>query len=202
MTQKGNELELIGAVQPNASLNIPLKAVYTPTNELFFAVSGYSISSTPYAWKDLQTKLGVTKILQCTKTDQTGKELFIIKAVGEMEQVFYESTSRHTMASTCFNIRLRPAVIFKNFLPVDIVCCVDERSEEFTVNPGDTLQLPSVDPGKNVLVVRVSKLCDFNLTYLFNLPNLIDHMYLKKIVAIFFLNLYLFNKYFFTPSAV
>lgn len=157
MTCKGNELELIGAVQPNSTLNIPLKAVYTPTNELFFAVSGYSISSTPYAWKDLQNKLAVTKILQCTKTSEKGKELFIIKAVGEMEQVFYENTARHTMASTCFNIQLRPAVILKNFLPLDIVCCVDELADEFVVKAGDTLQLPSVDPGKNVLVIRVSK---------------------------------------------
>lgn len=155
MTSKGNELELIGAVQPNSTLNIPLKAVYTPTNELFFAISEYSITSTPYTWKDLQTKLAVTKILHCSKTSGKGKELFIIKAVGEMEQVFFENTSRHTVASTCFNIRLRPAVIFKNFLPLDIVCCIDELAEEFTVNAGDTLQLPSVDPGKNVLVIRV-----------------------------------------------
>lgn len=156
MTPKGNELELIGAVQPNSALNVPLKAVYTPTNELFFAVSGFSVSSTPYAWKDLQTKLAVTKILQCSKTTEKGNDFFIIKAVGEMEQVFYESTSRHTMASTCFNIRLRPAVIFKNLLPLDIICCIDELAEEYTVKAGDTLQLPNVDPGKNVLVIRVS----------------------------------------------
>lgn len=172
MTLKGNELELIGAVQPNSSLNIPLKAVYTPTHELFFAVSGYSISNTPYTWKDLQTKLAVTKILHCTNTQEKGKELFIIKAVGEMEQVFFENTPRHTMASTCFNIHLRPAVILKNFLPLDIVCCVDELSEETTVKAGDTLQLPSVDPGKNVLVIRVSQVYKF---YIENFNEKITH---------------------------
>lgn len=158
MTPKGNELELIGAAQPNSHLNIPLKAVYTPTNELFFAVSGHSITSTPYVWKDLRSSLSITKVLQCPHRDAgKGKRPFVMKCVGEIEQVYFEQTSRHTMASTCYNIHLRPSVIFKNFLPIDVVCCVDEQEEEIEVKAGDTLQLPNIDPGRNVLVVRVSR---------------------------------------------
>lgn len=37
------------------------------------------------------------------------------------------------MASTCYNINLRPAVIFKNFLPLTIIVCVDELAEEIEV---------------------------------------------------------------------
>nr|CAI5824993.1 unnamed protein product [Callosobruchus analis] len=156
MTPKGNILELIGVVQPNSHLNIPLKAVYNPTNELFFGVSGYSVTSSPYIWKDLQTFLANTKILNCKRSSKDyGEELFVIKAVGEMEQIFYENTTRHTMSSVCYNIHLRPAVIFKNCLPLDIVCCVDEKAEEFTVKAGDILQLPSVTPGSNVIVIRL-----------------------------------------------
>ncbi|CAH1965913.1 unnamed protein product [Acanthoscelides obtectus] len=156
MTPKGNILELIGVVQPNSHLNVPLKAVYNPTNELFFGVSGYSVTSSPYVWKDLQTFLDNTKILNCRrKSEEYGEELFVIKAVGEMEQIYYENTARHTMSSVCFNIHLRPAVIFKNCLPLDIVCCVDEKVEEFTVKAGDILQLPSVTPGSNVIVIRL-----------------------------------------------
>lgn len=40
MTKKGNELELVGVVEPNKQLNLPLHAIYTPTNELFFSVEG------------------------------------------------------------------------------------------------------------------------------------------------------------------
>lgn len=163
MTSKGDELELIGTAQPGDYLNIPLKAVYTPTNELFFAVSGYYITSTPYIWKDLQSSLAVTKVLQCPSKDfDRGKAAFTIKCVGIMRQVYFEQTSRHTMASTCYYIHLRPAVIFKNFLPIDVVCCVDEQDEEIEVKAGDTLQLPSVNPGKAVLVIRVSKFLSLN----------------------------------------
>ncbi|KAJ8973733.1 hypothetical protein NQ317_012872 [Molorchus minor] len=59
------------------------------------------------------------------------------------------------MTSTCYNIHLRPAVILMNCLPIDIICCVDEGPDEFTVKPGDKLQLPNIDPGRNVLVMRL-----------------------------------------------
>ncbi|KAJ8937448.1 hypothetical protein NQ314_011837 [Rhamnusium bicolor] len=156
MTSRGNELELIGTVQPNGIINLPLKAVYSPTCELFFTVSGYSVTCTPYVWKDLLTNLTITKLLQCPqKASDKAKGPFVMKVVGEIEQVYFENTSRHTMASACYNIHLRPAVIFKNSLPLDIICCVDELAEEFTVQAGETLQLPNVDPGKNVLVIRL-----------------------------------------------
>ncbi|KAF7282566.1 hypothetical protein GWI33_002356 [Rhynchophorus ferrugineus] len=158
MTQRGNELELIGSVEPSGVLNLPLKAVYTPTNELFFGISGYSVTTAPYIWRDLQTNLNIVKILQCPilkESAYTGKHPFIIKAIGELEQVYYENTTRHTMASTCFNIHLRPAAIFKNFLPLPIVMCVDELAEEIEVKAGDTLQLPNVDPGRSVIVIRL-----------------------------------------------
>ena len=48
-------------------------------------------------------------------------------------QVYYENTTRHTMASTCYNIHLRPAAILKNFLPLPIVVCVEELEEEIEV---------------------------------------------------------------------
>ncbi|XP_057669487.1 intermembrane lipid transfer protein Vps13 isoform X2 [Diorhabda carinulata] len=156
MTSKGNQLELVNTVKPNEKLNVPLKAVYTPTTELFFAVSNYSVTVSPFTWKDLQTNLKVTRILQSFPKIQERENIpFVIKVVGEMEQVYYENTNRHTMASTCFNIHLRPAVIFKNGLPYNVICCVDESPDEFVVEPGDTLQLPTVDPGKNSLVFRI-----------------------------------------------
>lgn len=156
MTSKGNQLELVNKVKPNDKLNVPLKAVYTPTTELFFALSNYSVTVSPFTWKDLQTDLKVTKILQSFPKVQERENIpFVIKVVGEMEQVYYENTNRHTMASTCYNIHLRPAVIFKNALPYNVVCCVDESPDEFLVEPGDTLQLPTVDPGMNSLVFRI-----------------------------------------------
>lgn len=42
MTKRGNEVECVGTVAPDDRLNLPLDAVYTPTNIywLFFSVNG------------------------------------------------------------------------------------------------------------------------------------------------------------------
>jgi len=41
MTRRGNEVECVGTVESGDHINLPLSAVYTPTNELFFSVQGY-----------------------------------------------------------------------------------------------------------------------------------------------------------------
>lgn len=76
--------------------------------------------------------------------------------MGEIEQIYYENTTRHTMASTCFNIHLRPTVVVKNCLPIEIICCGQNIVAEITVKPGETLQLPNVNPGSSYVVIRVS----------------------------------------------
>lgn len=80
MTEKGNELESIAIVQPGASFNVPLNAVYNITNELFFSVEGYSVTTIPYIWKDLQTSVEVTKTLLCSpKNKGASQEPFVIQ---------------------------------------------------------------------------------------------------------------------------
>lgn len=94
--------------------------------------------------------------MQCVpKKNADNNEPFIIKAIGETEQIYHENTSRHTMASTCYNIHLYPAVILKNCLPVEIICCVQNIVEEQLVKPGEVLQMPNVDPGQSRVVIRV-----------------------------------------------
>lgn len=73
-----------------------------------------------------------------------------------MEQVYYEKTSRHTMPSTCYNIHLRPAVILKNFLPVDLICCIQGIPTEKKIKAGESIQIPTAEPGSTVIVLRVS----------------------------------------------
>lgn len=78
-----------------------------------------------------------------------------MQAVGEIEQVYFELSNRHTMASTCYNIHLRPTVILKNFLPVEIVCCLQGVATEITLAPGDHIQIPTAEPGLSTVVIRV-----------------------------------------------
>lgn len=82
----------------------------------------------------------------------------ILQAVGEIEQVYYELSNRHTMASTCYNIHLRPTVVLKNFLPVDIICCLQGCAIEKQLKSGELLQISTTEPGSSSLVLRVSYL--------------------------------------------
>ncbi|KAL1140360.1 hypothetical protein AAG570_000292 [Ranatra chinensis] len=155
MTKKGNELMLIGTVEPNEYINLPLHSIYTPTNELFFSVEGYTVSVVPYIWKDLQKTLEKTTLMQCNPKNIEDKEPFFIKAIGEIEQVYFELSNRHTMSSTCYNIHIRPTVILKNLLPVDIICCIQGIAADKLVKSGEHIQVPTAEPGSSSIVIRV-----------------------------------------------
>uniref|UniRef100_A0A224XG50 Putative vacuolar protein n=1 Tax=Panstrongylus lignarius TaxID=156445 RepID=A0A224XG50_9HEMI len=160
MTSKGNEIKLVGSVSPNNALNLPLEAIYAPTSELFFSVEGYSVTVKPFVWKDLQNSLEKTELLQCKPKNIEDKEPFFIRATGELEQVYYELTKKFTMSSTCYNIHVRPTVIFKNLLPVKIICCVQGVFAEHAVKPGAYIQVPTAEPGSSSIVVRIPDYLD------------------------------------------
>lgn len=73
-----------------------------------------------------------------------------------MQQVFYENTSRHTLASTCYKIQLRPVFILQNCLPINIICCVFGLPEETLIGPGECLPVQNITPGASNIVIRVS----------------------------------------------
>ncbi|XP_073984515.1 vacuolar protein sorting 13C isoform X2 [Rhodnius prolixus] len=160
MTSKGNEVMLVGTVGPSSTLNLPLEAIYAPTSELFFSVEGYSVTVKPFVWKDLQNSLEKTELLQCKPKNIEDKEPFFLRATGELEQVYYELTKKFTMASTCYNIHVRPTVIFKNVLPVKIICCIQGVFAEHLLNPGAQIQVPTAEPGSSSLVVRIPDYLD------------------------------------------
>ncbi|KAF6206535.1 hypothetical protein GE061_017769 [Apolygus lucorum] len=155
MTKKGNELELVGVVEPKDVLNIPLEAVYTPTCELFFSVKNYSVSLQPFVWKDLQMSVEKSMLMKCDPKRMEDKEPFFIRASGEMEQVYHEHTNRHTMSSACYNIYIRPTVIFKNLLPVDVVCSIQGMVTEPLVLKGESIQVLTAEPGSSTIVVKI-----------------------------------------------
>lgn len=80
MTEKGDELKSIATIQPGVIFNVPLHAVYSITNELFFSVDGYSVTTIPYIWKDLQSNVEVKKTLLCTpRSENVSQEPFVIQ---------------------------------------------------------------------------------------------------------------------------
>lgn len=80
-----------------------------------------------------------------------------LQAVGEIEQVYFENTSRHTMASTIYNVHLYPSVYLKNFLPIDIIVCLPGVAQEKLLEAGTSYQIPTIDPGKSFIVIKVVK---------------------------------------------
>ncbi|XP_043267936.1 vacuolar protein sorting-associated protein 13 isoform X2 [Venturia canescens] len=78
-----------------------------------------------------------------------------LQAVGEIEQVYFENTSRHTMASTVYNIHLYPSVYLKNFLPIDIVIVLPGHTEEKLLKASTILQLPTIDPIQSSIVIKL-----------------------------------------------
>lgn len=158
MTKRGNEVECVGTVASDSKLNLPLDAVYTPTNVygLFFSVEGYMVSIEQFIWKDLQKTVSMTKLLKCeSRLRQEAVEPFYMKVVGEIEQVYFENTSRHTMASTIYNVHLYPAVYFKNFLPIDIIVCLPGVVQEKLLEAGTSYQIPTIDPGKSHIIIKL-----------------------------------------------
>lgn len=157
MTDRGNELEMIETIKPKSTLNLPFKSVYTDNSEIFFSVNGFTVTKIPFVWKELQSKVNMSKLLICEpKNDELSSDPFIIKARGETNQIFYENTSRCTILSTNYRIILGPAVVLKNLLPVNVTCSFDTTAEEHIVTPGNLVALPNVNPNKCHFVLRVS----------------------------------------------
>lgn len=74
---------------------------------------------------------------------------------GELEQVYNEISSKFTMASVGYTIHLYPAVSFRNCLPYPIVLCISGSTAEKPVQPGELVYLPTVQPDRTNIVVRV-----------------------------------------------
>lgn len=78
---RGNELECISTIDPGETLDVPLNALYSPTGEIFFSVDGFSITTTPYVWRELQQNLSFANVLKCERKEESeiSKPPFLIK---------------------------------------------------------------------------------------------------------------------------
>ncbi|CAK1598970.1 unnamed protein product [Parnassius mnemosyne] len=171
MTASGNEVGLLGEVKPGRILRLPLQAVHTPTAEIFFSVEGFTVSVSPFIWRELQQEVKITKLLQCDSKDKTSGEKFYLKAVGTMEQVYYEHTNRHTFASSCYDIVLKPAVKLQNSLPIDIVVSQLGLKRTQIFKPGEMFHLSHLAPNRASIVVMIQSYLDKCWVCTKNLPD-------------------------------
>lgn len=59
------------------------------------------------------------------------------------------------MASTCYNIHLRPTIAFRNYLPIPVTCIVEGDMTETVLPPGECMHMPTVNPGQSYVVLKV-----------------------------------------------
>ncbi|XP_049870372.1 intermembrane lipid transfer protein Vps13 isoform X3 [Pectinophora gossypiella] len=171
MTLRGNEVRLLGDVKPGDVLRLPLQAVHTPTAEIFFSVEGFTVSVSPFIWRELQQEVKITKLLQCDSKDKHSGEKFYLKAVGTMEQVFFEHTNRQTFASSCYDIVLKPAVKMQNCLPVPIIVSQLGLNRTQHFQPGEMFHLSHLSPNRASIVIMIENYLDKCWVCTKNLPD-------------------------------
>lgn len=171
MTLSGNEVRLLDEVKPDDVLRLPLQAVHTPTAEIFFSVEGFTVSVSPFIWRELQQEVKISRLLQCESKDKNSGEKFYLKALGTMEQVFYEHSNRHTFASSCYDIVLKPAVKLQNCLPVDIVVSQLGLKRTQVLKPGEMFHLSHLSPNKASIVIMIQNYLDKCWVCTKNLPD-------------------------------
>lgn len=72
-----------------------------------------------------------------------------------VEHIYLEDTRRKTLNSFCYQIHLRPTVIFHNSLPIPLHVLTCGAANELVVAPGGSRHLSSVEPGAAYVVVKV-----------------------------------------------
>lgn len=112
----------IGQVLPNESFNVPLNCIHDAAKELHFSIAGYRTSTQGLSWKESPGNSTLVKSLQCDPIN-TYEPLYI-NAIRERFDVFFEISSKYTILSACFLIRLRPPLLLRNALPIDLVVSV------------------------------------------------------------------------------
>lgn len=112
----------VGLVPPNESYNVPLNCIHDVSKDLHFSIAGYRTSTQGMSWKECPGNSTLVKSLQCDPIN-TYEPLYI-NAIRERFDVFFEISSKFTILSACFLIRLRPPLLLRNALPIDLVVSV------------------------------------------------------------------------------
>ncbi|KAI5632187.1 SHR-binding domain of vacuolar-sorting associated protein 13 domain-containing protein [Phthorimaea operculella] len=123
--------------------------------QTLFPFSDFTVSVSPFIWRELQQEVRLTKLLHCDSKDKNSGEKFYLKAVGTMEQVFYGHTNRSTFASSCYDVVLKPAVKLQNCLPVPVVVSQLGLKRTQTFQPGEMFHLSHLAPNRASIVVMI-----------------------------------------------
>lgn len=112
----------VGQVLPNETFNVPINYIHDSSKELHFSIAGYRTSTQGMSWKESPGNSTLVKSLQCDPVN-TYEPLYV-NAIRERFDVYFEVTCKFTILSACYLIRLRPPLILRNALPIDLIVSV------------------------------------------------------------------------------
>lgn len=108
----------IGSVAPNEFFNVPLANIHSANKDLHFSILGYRTSTQGINWKENSANSNLVKSIQCDPVNSF--EPLYVNAIREKFAVFSEISSKYTFSSACYVIRLRPPLLLRNALPINI----------------------------------------------------------------------------------
>lgn len=109
---------IIGNIAPNEAFNVPLNSIHDANKDLHFSIAGYKMSTQGISWKESSGQSTFVKSIQLDP--ENSYEPLYINAIRERQDVFFEISSKFTLSSACYVVRLRPPLLLRNALPIDL----------------------------------------------------------------------------------
>ncbi|CAG5119614.1 unnamed protein product, partial [Candidula unifasciata] len=148
-------VEMAGDVYPDSSLPLPLKAVSSPSGQLFFQPKTedyhFSACHEGIIWKNLTDN---TKVKQITcETLDKGQPAYYFNILPEFEKILEGNTRE--LLHEIVTLHLHPTVILHNLLPFSVQMSLQGTSETHTLEAGHNIPLSHASVNESVLLVQI-----------------------------------------------
>ncbi|KAG0416099.1 hypothetical protein HPB47_006705, partial [Ixodes persulcatus] len=149
------EVRHCGVIEPHQVLHLPVRALYTRTNELFFKPAGdkYMVSMEPFVWKSPSEAIQ-NSVLHCPSKTEANR-FFYINVAGEKEPVKYDESSGKGSTMMLHSIQLHPTVLVRNLLPCRLYLKMENTSKLFCLEAGQSVELWNAEVGNSVLQLKL-----------------------------------------------
>lgn len=146
------KLETCGVADPNKVLSIPLNAVYSLSNELFFRPVGsnYETSQTSLVWRSAEN-MGQQEI--CCPSTQQGHSACFFNVNPVVEEVYFEAGEEVSAKSFIFD--LQPTMILHNLLPFTINYLLEGTNEQESLTKGENRPLTHASVSESTLEIVI-----------------------------------------------
>lgn len=154
--KKVSEVFLCGVIDPHKVLHLPVRALYTKTNELFFKPVGekYRMSMEPFVWKPSGIDHTQNLVLQCPSKTEKNK-FFYINVSGKTEPVKFDESIGKMSTMPLYSIELQPTVLVRNLLPCSLYVKLQNMSKLFCLEAGQGVELWNAEIGESTLLLKL-----------------------------------------------